>query len=621
MLEKIRDGSQGVVAKAILGVVILSFALAGIGSYLGGSNEVAGAIVNGQKITAAQVEDEFQQERSRLEQQFGEMFKAIANDANYMASVRQGVLERLVAQELIEQTAHAMDLRVGDEEIKLAIRKMPEFQVDGQFDNDRYLMLIRRAGYRVEQFKEMLRVDMTRRQLMTSLISSDFTLDSEAKALAALEQQTRDIRFIEVAAADFINDVTVSDEQINDYYDLNSGQFMTQEQISLEFVELKVDALKSKVSIEADQVLAAYNENLSQYQSTPRRKVSHILVEFGDDETAAQATANDILARVQGGEDFATVAKASSDDTFSAEQGGDLDWIEPGVMDPSFDEAVFALSKGEVSSLVKTEFGFHVIKVTDAEEMTTKSFDDVKEGIEQELVDEAAKELFYELQQELVDVSFQVPENLDEAAVAIDAQVQHTELFARFGAPAVVNYPEVISVAFSDAVLSSASNSDVIEITPEHHMVIRLKQHNPSEVKSLADVTEQIKQRLVQEHSQELAKEKAQDYFASWSAGTVVDGVSVVEKSAVKRSERDIDNAIVTAAFKLAKATDTPQVELVKTVKGQAIVSLVAAHDVVATEQQVAEVVNRLNRLNADTTYKAFIDSLKATSDIQYPVQ
>ncbi|PKF57562.1 peptidylprolyl isomerase [Alteromonadales bacterium alter-6D02] len=621
MLEKIRDGSQGVVAKAILGVVILSFALAGIGSYLGGSNEVAGAIVNGQKITAAQVEDEFQQERSRLEQQFGEMFKAIANDANYMASVRQGVLERLVAQELIEQTAHAMDLRVGDEEIKLAIRKMPEFQVDGQFDNDRYLMLIRRAGYRVEQFKEMLRVDMTRRQLMTSLISSDFTLDSEAKALAALEQQTRDIRFIEVAAADFINDVTVSDEQINDYYDLNSGQFMTQEQISLEFVELKVDALKSKVSIEADQVLAAYNENLSQYQSTPRRKVSHILVEFGDDEIAAQATANDILARVQGGEDFATVAKASSDDTFSAEQGGDLDWIEPGVMDPSFDEAVFALSKGEVSSLVKTEFGFHVIKVTDAEEMTTKSFDDVKEGIEQELVDEAAKELFYELQQELVDVSFQVPENLDEAAVAIDAQVQHTELFARFGAPAVVNYPEVISVAFSDAVLSSASNSDVIEITPEHHMVIRLKQHNPSEVKSLADVTEQIKQRLVQEHSQELAKEKAQDYFASWSAGTVVDGVSVVEKSAVKRSERDIDNAIVTAAFKLAKATDTPQVELVKTVKGQAIVSLVAAHDVVATEQQVAEVVNRLNRLNADTTYKAFIDSLKATSDIQYPVQ
>jgi len=620
MLERIRDGSQGVVAKAILVLVILTFAFAGIGSYLGGSNEVAGAIVNGKTITAAQVEREFQQERNRLQQQFGEMFQAIANDATYMARVRQGALDRLVANELIEQTAANMGLRVGDDEIKQAIRDMKEFQTDGQFDNDRYLSLVRQSGYRVEQFREMLRIDMTRRQLLATLVSSDFTLGNEANAIAKLEQQLRDIRFIEVNATDFLGDIEISTEEISEYYDLNSGQFMTQETLSLEYVELKVADLIAKVSVTDAQVEANYNENLSQYQTDPRRRVSHILFEFGDDEAAAKANAEAALAQLNGGADFAALAKELSTDTFSGENGGDLDWIEAGMMDAEFDKAAFALNKGEMSKVVRAEFGFHILLITDSEEVVTKALSEVSESIKLALLNDEAKELFYELQQQLADLAFEVPENLTEAAESIESTVKSTELFSRATAPELMRSQAVMTAAFSDPVLFEDVNSDVIELTPEHHIVVRKKVHHASEIKPLTQVTSAIEERLKAQKSQELAKDKAQQYLEAWNKGEQIADATVVEKADVSRSNRDIDPAIVNAAFKLAKNSEgASNNDLVSTASGEAIVTVVAVKDAADVTDALASVLQRLERSNADVTYRAFIDSLKNVSDIQYP--
>jgi len=619
MLEKIRDGSQGVVAKTILVVVILTFALAGIGSYLGGSNDVAGAIVNGKTITSAQVEQEFKQERNRLQQQFGEMFKAIANDESYMANVRSSVLDRLVSQELLLQTATKMDLRVGDEEIKQTIRDMKEFQIEGVFNNERYQSLLRQSGYRVDQFRDIMRTDMTRRQLISTLISSDFSLANEANAIAKLEQQTRDLRFIEVNASDFLADVEVSAQEINEYYELNNGQFQTQETLSLEYVELKVSDLLSKVSVDEAQAELVYQENIALYQTEPRRRISHILFEFGEDESAAQKSAEDALAQLQGGADFSALAKEVSQDTFSAENGGDLDWIAKGL-DPEFDNAAFALNKGELSSVVRSEFGFHILLATDAQEITTRAFTEVKADITKELMTEAAKELFYELQQELADIAFEIPESLIEVASAVDSTVKTTELFTRATAPVAVNQAEVLNAAFSDPVLLENVNSDVIEITADHLMVIRKKEHNPSEIKLLAEVSNIISQRLKHEKAQELAKEKAQQYLATWSNGEEISDVAVSEKSAVLRTNREIDAAIVTAAFKLAKPVDGKSASaLVSTSAGEAIVTLTNVTEASDVEQSVASIIQRMERSNADVTYRAFIESLKAASDIQYP--
>ncbi len=617
MLERIREGSQGVVAKAILVLVILTFALAGIGSYLGGNTEVASVIVNGETISKAQVENEFAKERANLERQYGEMFKMIANNPTYMDSVRKGVEERLIAQALISQTAAAMDLRVGDEEIKKNIRDMREFHVDGQFNNDRYLSLIRSSGYRVEQFRELLRVDLTRQQLMGAVIGSDFVLKNEAEQIAQLENQLRDIRYIDIKAADFLAEVAVTDEEVADYYDVNSGQFTTQEQLSLEYVELKVADLLSKVSVEESKIREQYESSLSQYQSPERRRVSHISFELGDDEAAAQAKAQAALVRVKAGEDFATLAKELSEDTLSGEEGGDLDWMTLDDED-AFTKAVFALENGATSEIVTTDSDLHILKITDLEPAATKAFEEVAAEIKDELLFEAAKEYFYELQQQLTDTSFAVPENLTEAAAEIESDVKATALFTRNSVPLAVNFPGVIDAAFSEQVLGENVNSDVIEISPEHHMVVRKKEHIPSEVKPMSDVKAQIVSILKQQKASELAKEKAQQYLASWQAGESIDGVTVVEKSDVARTTRDIDTAIVTAAFKMAKAQSN-DVELVSTAQGQAVVDLVAVKEATDVAADLDSVIQRLNGTQSGQAYKAFIDSLKEKSDIQYP--
>jgi len=618
MLEKIREGSQGVVAKVILGLVILTFALAGIGSYLGGSSDVASVIVNGESINQSQVESEFAKERANLERQYGEMFKMIANNASYMDGVRKNVQERLIAQALISQTAAEMELRVGDAEIIKTIREMKEFQVDGQFDNDRYLTLVRRAGYRVEQFRELLRVDLTRTQLMNAVIGSDFVLKSEASTIAKLEQQLRDIRFIEVNAADFVNSVEVTEQEINDYYDLNSGQFTTQEQLSLEYVELKVADLLSKVSVEDSKIEEQYNGSLEQYKTQERRRVSHILFEFGEDEAAAQAKAQAALVRVKAGENFAELAKTLSEDTFSGEDGGDLDWMTNDATDDVFTMAAFALENGATSDVVRTESGLHIIKVTDLEAGTTKALAEVRDDIKQELLTEAAKELFYDLQQQLADTAFSVPENLTEAATVVESSVKSTPVFTRSTVPASVNFPNVIEAAFSEVVLGENVNSDVIEISSEHHIVVRKKSHTPSEIKAIADVTAQITATLKQQKSAELAKEKAQQFLASWKNGETIDGVTVVEKKDVLRTTRDIDNAIVSAAFKMAKG-DSNDIELVATNHGQAIVDVISVKEPSDTTKDIDAVIQRLTSTSSNANYKAFIQSLKNKSDIQYP--
>jgi len=618
MLERIREGSQGVVAKVILGLVILTFALAGIGSYLGGSSDVASVIVNGESINQSQVESEFAKERANLERQYGEMFKMIANNASYMDGVRKNVQERLIAQALISQTAAEMELRVGDAEIIKTIREMKEFQVDGQFDNDRYLTLVRRAGYRVEQFRELLRVDLTRTQLMNAVIGSDFVLKSEASTIAKLEQQLRDIRFIEVNAADFVNSVEVTEQEINDYYDLNSGQFTTQEQLSLEYVELKVADLLSKVSVEDSKIEEQYNGSLEQYKTQERRRVSHILFEFGEDEAAAQAKAQAALVRVKAGENFAELAKTLSEDTFSGEDGGDLDWMTNDATDDVFTMAAFGLENGATSDVVRTESGLHIIKVTDLEAGTTKALAEVRDDIKQELLTEAAKELFYDLQQQLADTAFSVPENLTEAATVVESSVKSTPVFTRSTVPASVNFPNVIEAAFSEVVLGENVNSDVIEISSEHHIVVRKKSHTPSEIKAIADVTAQITATLKQQKSAELAKEKAQQFLASWKNGETIDGVTVVEKKDVLRTTRDIDNAIVSAAFKMAKG-DSNDIELVATNQGQAIVDVISVKEPSDTTKDIDAVIQRLTSTSSNANYKAFIQSLKNKSDIQYP--
>ncbi|WP_283710981.1 peptidylprolyl isomerase [Pseudoalteromonas prydzensis] len=627
MLEKIREGSQGPVAKVILGAVILSFALAGIGGYLGQTTEQPVAEVNGVKISQTEFSRAFQNERARLEQQFGEYFAQIAADPNYMAQIRQGVVDRLVQQELQTQLAAELGLRVSDDSVKKAILELPYFQIGGQFNNDRYLQVIRQMNFQPDAFREYLREEMTRSQLISAVAGTDFALNSELASAVALQQQTRSIDYVVISKESLQENVAVSEQEIADYYDLNTSQFLAPEQVSVSYIDLNAANLTLDTNVSEEDVKAYYEQNSAQYIEPEKRRVAHILVDNSEDDDAAKAKAEDLLAQLQQGADFAALAESSSDDIVSAEMGGDLDWIERDMMDPAFEDAAFALAnKGDYSDVVQSEFGYHIIQLTDIQSEQVKAYDAVKADLRTELERTAKVNAFYEKQTEMGAIAFEISDTLIDAAEVAGVEVQTTELVDRNALPAPLNTPAVTAAIFSPDVLEDKMNSEVIEVGDEHVVVVRVKEHKPAATKALADVSEQIKARLVSQKASELAKEKATTLYAEIEAGKSLNdlvteqGLELRQEAALTRQAYTVSPAIVQHAFKMAHPTDTPVVEKVELNNGDAaIVALKAVTNATVEGEIEAQLKQNITMAQVNKNYMVFIDALKANAELNLP--
>ena len=628
MLEKIREGSQGPIAKVILGAVILSFALAGIGGYLGQTTEQPVAEVNGVKISQTEFSRAFQNERARLEQQFGEYFAQIAADPNYMAQIRQGVVDRLVQQELQTQLAAELGLRVSDDSVKKAILELPYFQIGGQFNNDRYLQVIRQMNFQPDAFREYLRKEMTRSQLISAVAGTDFALNSELASAIALQQQTRSIDYVVISKESLQENVAVSEQEIADYYDLNTSQFLAPEQVSVSYIDLNAANLTLETHVSEADVKAYYEQNSAQYIEPEKRRVSHILIDNSEDDDAAKAKAEDLLTQLQQGTEFATLAESSSDDIVSAEMGGDLDWIERDMMDPAFEDAAFALAnKGDYSDVVQSEFGYHIIQLTDIQSQQVKAYDVVKADLRAELERTEKVNAFYEKQTEMGAIAFEISDTLVDAAEVAGVEVQTTELVDRNALPAPLNTPAVIAAIFSPDVLEDKMNSEVIEVGDEHVVLVRVKEHKPAATKALADVSEQIKARLVSQKASELAKERATTLYAEIEAGKSLtdlvaeQNLELRQEAALTRQAYTVSPAIVQHAFKMAHPTDdTPVVEKVELNNGDAaIVALKTVTNATVEGEIEAQLKQNITMAQVNKNYMVFIEALKANAELNLP--
>lgn len=622
MLERIREGSQGLIAQVIIGLVILTFALAGVGSYLTASSDEPAATVNGKEIPQSSFERAYQTERSRMENQFGAAFSELASDATYLKNFRQGVLDRLIAEELMTQVADDIGLRVSDSQIRQELMGMPEFQLDGQFNNDRYIALLRQAGYQPSGFVEYLRGQMTRQQVAQALLGSEFALDKESRTAFELQQQTRDLRFIEIVASQFATDIQVSDEEMQAYYQQHIAEYDTQEQVSVEYVSLNLESLIEKTEVTEEELQSQYDNNLNQYRTNEERKASHILFEFGEDEEAAKAEAEKVLAELNGGADFAEMAKAHSADSFSAEMGGDLDWSTRGSSDPAFDDALFVLEqKGDISAVVKTGFGFHIIKLMDIKPEEVTPFSDVKEELTATVKREKANTEFFNLQQRMNELAFEIPDTLEELSAEIGIATKVSGLFSRSTAPQALSNGKVINAAFSSELIEDGVNSELLEISPEQVMVLRIEKHEPVRTRSFDDVSEGIKSQLLAEKSQQKANEWASSLIAMLEKGEDVSAqlaeqnLSWQDKTAVGRFATDVDQGIKDQAFKMT--ADAYQV--VDLISGNtALVQLTKVNGSESIDEaQLASVQQRLSSNNGQLVYQEFIESLKAAADIQ----
>jgi peptidyl-prolyl cis-trans isomerase D len=561
MLQNIRDNSQGWIAKTIIGVIVALLALTGVDAiFTSTSNSQNTAEVNGEKITSAELSQAVEMQRRQLLQQLGRDFDASQLDEKLL---REAALNGLIERTLLLDSAREANFAFSQQALDQIILKTPEFLVDGQFNAERFDQVIRQLGYSRLQFRQMLEQEMLIGQLRAGIANSGFVTDDQVQAFAGLEKQTRDFATLTLKAD--LNAVSLSDDDIKAYYNAQASEFMSPEQVVLEYVELKKDAFFDQVEVTNDALQSAYQSEIANLAE--QRRAAHILIEVNDELNDQQAKAKLVAVqnRLEQGEDFAALAKEVSDDSGSAGEGGDLGFAGPGVYDPAFEEALYALTENTVSAPVRSEFGWHLIKLLDTQAPEVPSFASLEEKLKRDIKAGQVEQRFVEVSKDLESAAFEASD-LAQPAQELGLQVKTTEAFGRQGGiEGLTANPQVIQAAFSDEVLEDGSNSSVIELDPNTVVVVRAKEHNKPEQLPLEQVAESIRAQLTKVRASEAVKAKGEEQLAVLRTGktpvTQVDakqGWNVVE--AATRSHEGIEPVVLQALFRMPKpeGTDKP---------------------------------------------------------------
>ncbi|MGK0475529.1 MAG: peptidyl-prolyl cis-trans isomerase D, partial [Oleispira sp.] len=520
MLQNIRDNSKGTIAKIIVGFIIITFALFGIESIVAlGSSDSAPATVNGTNIEEVEILRLVEMQKNRFRQQFGENYdESLFNDS----FLRQSALEQLIEQKVAVTQARLLGGYVSTQSIDSAILAAPEFQQDGQFSSDRFKMVLRRSALTPLSYRAVLEEQslVTQVQLGTGL--TDTALPFEVKRQQALKAEQRDYEYVIFNTADLKEGIELFDEDIQAFYDKNKQRYKTEEKVSVDYVVLNKSDLKSDIQVDDEEVDQGYEDYLSQLGATEERKASHILIEVNDDrnDDAASALAQQLSAKAISGDDFSALAKKYSDDIGSKNVGGDLGFNTRGGFVLEFDDALFAMTEGDVSEPVKTEFGYHVIKLEKIRKPNVMSKEEKRIDIIADIKASQLTEMFAEMSESLAAAAFE-NDNIENLVANSDLglKANKSALFSRSQGEGITLNASVRSAAFDEKVLADRELSDVIELSADQVVVIGLSKHVEPAVKSLADVKRVINGQLLTEKASALATQKANALVAELETG------------------------------------------------------------------------------------------------------
>ena len=476
MLSAIRNKSKGWVAYVVVGFITIPFALFGIQDYVSGSSNASIATVDGEDIDINIYYQELNTQQRNLQQQLGAAYSQEIDNA-----LKQTLIDSMINEKLVENFASSLDIVTLDDEVRSVIEMNQAFQVDGEFSEDRYSQLLRLnsyspAGYEIAQSRAL-----TRDQIKRNLSSSAFMSSTQIKQLNDLASQEREVSYIALNTKDYESQVSVSQSEISDYFNENRSSFIESRKVKVDFVELSLEDMQEPANPDEETLQSLYDDNSELYTNSERRRAQHILIE-------SEEIAKDLLDQINQGADFSELAIANSKDTSSNEKGGDLGFFERDLMGAEFDEAAFAMSVGEVSEIVSTDYGyFHIIKLTDIETETVQSFDDVREQLVALHKNNVSKKMLFDLLEEFTSLAYE--ESLDMVANQFGLELQTSDYFANSSQ----QYDEAfVSAAFSEAVVDEAENSKVIEISAEKFVVLSLSSSQPEREKELDEVKDQV---------------------------------------------------------------------------------------------------------------------------------
>lgn len=550
MLQDIRENAQGTIAKIIIGLLIVALSMFGVDAIIGGfSGEPEVATVDGQEITEREFNRVLQMERQRRLSEMQTPDPSLLDDDQ----IRRSVLDAMIQEAVLTQDAQRQNLALSDSDIDRLITQMPQFQVDGQFNRDQFVAVIRNMGMGPLEFREAMRRQYVVNQIRGGLLESGLASPQAVEHLLRLQYQTRDFRTFTLTPDLVAEQVSVSEADVEQYYENNSGQFMQPERVDAAYIELSLDSIADSIEVSEEELRDLYQTRASELAGEERR-TAHILLEDGDN---VEATLAEIQQKLEAGEEFAELARQYSDDLASAEEGGDLGYAGRGVFDGAFEEAMFELEEGKVSAPVETSYGTHLIKVLDVRKTEPPSFEAMQDELRQEVARERAVTRFAELRSRLADLAYS-EDNLQVPAEELGLEVKTRTDVTREGGEAPFDHPGLVRQLFSDDVLQDSYNTEVIDVTENTSVVARAQDYHPAARQPLAEVQDDIREQLQTQRTQEALEQLGRDLIARLQDGEALADLDVAVDSwqsheAVMRTSGEVRAPVLERAFELPR--------------------------------------------------------------------
>ena len=509
-------------------LIIPSFVMFGLEGYSRFNDQGATvAKVNGNKISQGEWDAAHKREVDRLRSSMPNIDVKMFDTPE----AKYATLERLVRDQVVAAAAKKLQLVASDTKLARELQSIPAIAAlrspDGKLDMERYKQLVASQGMTPEMFEMQMRADISNQQVIQGVQASAFATLAQTQTAMNAFMQRREVQIVNIPAADFLSKVNVSEADIQAYYDKNSNKFQSAESADIEYVILDIESLRQTIVLNEQDLKSYYEQNLQRLSSKEERRASHILITAAKDapeaeKKAARAKAEELLKAVKAKPaSFAEVARKNSQDPGSAVKGGDLDFFGRGAMVKAFEDAAFSLKKADISDIVESEFGYHIIQLTDIKAPKAQSFESLRPSLEADLKKQQAQRKFAEMAETFSNTVYEQSDSLKPVAEKLKLTVQKASKVARNAealnpqSKNLLSHPALLQALFSDASLQKQRNTEAIEVAPNTLVSARVVKHQPAATLALTEVKDLVKRNLTQDKAAEMAKAQGEQKLAN----------------------------------------------------------------------------------------------------------
>jgi peptidyl-prolyl cis-trans isomerase D len=608
------------VVQIVLILIIITFGFFGVDSYRksGGGDEPA--TVNGEKISQQEFDNALRQQQDRVREQAGANFDPALFDK---PEIKRMILDSLVNQRLLNSQARSVGLTLSKKQLQEIIGGIEAFQKDGKFDEQRYLSALSSQNMSPLIFQARVIDELSTRQLVDAYVKNGYASQTSADNLIRLNEQQRVVSVAQISPDLFTGQVKVDDAAVREYYEKNQKEFQTPERARVEYLIFSVSALLSQVMVDDAEIKKYYEEHQSEFSTPELRKAAHILIAVDAkasdaDKQAAKTRAEQILQQVkQAPAQFAQLAQKHSQDPGSAANGGDLGLFGRGMMVKPFDEAVFKLLVGEVSGLVQSDFGFHIIKLLAVKGGKTQTLNEVKSTIAQKLKSQKANDKFAELAEKFSNTVYEQSDTLKPAAELVKVPVQQVAWLSK-GQIAVSPWTDkALQAVFSDEVIKNKRNTAAIEIAPNTLLAARILEYKGESVSPLVEVAAFIRQKLQRQQAQDLVIKQGKATLAQLQNGETVSVVWKPAQSVTRSQHAALDNEFTRQIFQTNVARLPAYAGMESAQGGYMLARIDAVKEIESIDEaKRARYMQQLRQLTGEELLQAYIADTKKHASI-----